>query len=70
MSDDDVVSATGLALAAIAGLIERHEPVPKGELARCLTLLAENAPPDRPRQAEILQAWALLLGTLPPANQR
>jgi hypothetical protein len=61
MAEDDVVSATGLALAAIAGLIERAEPIPRGEIARCLSLLAQTAPTDRPRQREILHDWAELL---------
>jgi len=43
MAEDDIVSATGLALATIANLVERPEPVPKGEIGRCLTLLAKTA---------------------------
>ena len=62
MPDDDIVSATGLAIAALAALLERPEPAPKGEVARCLSLLAEAAPLDRPRQKEILTDWAALLG--------
>jgi hypothetical protein len=69
MADDDLVSATGLALAAIAGLIERPDSVPKGEIARCLALLAESAGPDRPRQGDILRAWAQLLSAPRSANQ-
>ena len=61
MIEDDIVSATGLALATIAGLIERPEPVPMGEVARCLRLLAEAASPDRPSQREILLRWVQLL---------
>lgn len=37
----------GLALAAIAELIERPETIPKGEVARLLTLLAETPPGNR-----------------------
>ncbi len=69
MDDDELASATGLALAAIVGLIERPEPVPKGEVARCLILLAESAPADRPRQREVLENWARLLRTSKAANE-
>jgi hypothetical protein len=61
MVEDDIVSATGLALATIASLIERPEPVPTGEVARCLSLLAETAAPVRPGQREILLRWVQLL---------
>jgi hypothetical protein len=61
VEDNDVVSATGLALAAIAPLIERSAPVEKGEIARLLTILAESAAPDRPQQRDILLSWASLL---------
>lgn len=70
MAEEDVVTATGLALATIANLIERPEPVPKGEVARCLRLLAETASPSRPRQAAILKCWAQLLETTQIANER
>lgn len=70
LAEDDVVSATGLALATIASLIERPEPVPRGEVGRCLALLAETAAPDRPRQGEILRLWAQLLNTSQIANER
>jgi len=63
MAESDVISATGLALATIASLIERPEPVPAGEVARCLGLLAEAASPARPEQREILAQWARLLET-------
>lgn len=59
--DEDLLTATGLALAAIAGLIERPQPVPRGELGRCLRLLAETASPERQVQKSILTAWAELL---------
>ena len=70
LAEDDVVSATGLALALIAGLIERPEPIPRGEVSRCLALLAETAAPDSPRQGEILRIWAQLLSTSQIANER
>jgi hypothetical protein len=70
LAEDDVVSATGLALATIASLIERPEPIPRGEIGRCLALLAETAAPDRPRQGEILRLWAQLLNTSQIANER
>ncbi len=70
MVEDDVVSATGLALATIASLIERSEPIPRGEVGRCLVLLAEAAGPDRPRQSEILHLWAQLLSPSLIANER
>jgi hypothetical protein len=57
-------------IATIAGLIERPEPIPRGEVGRCLALLAETAAPDRPRQSEILQLWAALLNTSQIANER
>jgi hypothetical protein len=63
MADDDVASATGLALAALVRLVERSGAAPPGEAARCLALLAEAAPPGRPRQREILEDWARLLAT-------
>lgn len=68
--EDDILSATGLALAAIAALIERPEPIPKGEVARILTLLASTASPERPRQQQILLGWAELLANVRPANER
>ena len=70
VEDRDLVSATGLALAAISGLIERSEPVPKGEVARVLLLLAETASPDNARQSDILKRWARLLETTRIANER
>jgi hypothetical protein len=70
MVEDDIVSATGLAIATIASLIERPEPIPRGEVGRCLALLAETAASDRPRQSEILQLWAALLNTSQIANER
>lgn len=60
MSDNDLASATGLAIAAIAGLLERSGPIPKGEVARCLSLLAQAAPAERPGQTAILNDWAQL----------
>jgi hypothetical protein len=68
--EDDIVSATGLALAAIANLIERPEPIPRGEVSRCLALLAETAAADRPRQSEILHLWAQLMSMSLIANER
>lgn len=68
--EDDIVSATGLALATIASLIERPEPIPRGEVGRCLALMAETAAPDHPRQCEILRLWAQLLNTSQIANER
>lgn len=68
--EDDIVSATGLALATIASLIERPEPIPRGEIGRCLTLLAETAAPDRPAQRDILRRWAELLSASQVANER
>lgn len=70
MVEDDIVSATGLALAMMASLIERPEPVSRGEVGRCLMLLAATAGPDSPRQSEILQLWATLLNTSQTANER
>lgn len=67
---EDLASATGLALAAIAGLIERPQPTPVGEVARCLALLADTASPNRHRQASILKGWAQLLETTRTANER
>jgi hypothetical protein len=61
MVEDDIVSATGLALAMIVSLVERPEPVPRGEVARCLSLLAETASPNQPGQREILLRWVQLL---------
>jgi hypothetical protein len=68
--EHDIVSATGLALATIASLIERPERVPMGEVARCLRLLADTASPDRPQQREILTRWAQLLEAAGTANER
>lgn len=70
LAEDDVVSATGLALALIAGLIERPEPIPRGEVGRCLALLAETAAPDRPGQSDILRRWAELMNASQIANER
>jgi len=70
LAEDDIVNATGLALALIAGLIERPEPIPRGEVGRCLALLADTAAPDCPRQGDILRRWAQLLSTSQVANER
>jgi hypothetical protein len=59
VADNDLVSATGLALAALAALVERPGPAAKGETAHCLRLLAEAA--ATPVQGEILRNWAQLL---------
>ena len=70
MADDDLASATGLAIAVIAHLIERHQPIPKGEVARLLSLLSKTAAPDRPRQQAVLEQWVQILTTAPIANDR
>ena len=66
MADDQLANATGLALATIAALIERPQPIPRGELARLLTILAETA--ENPGQQHILQNWASLVGNIQVAN--
>jgi hypothetical protein len=70
MIEDDIVSATGLALTMIASLIERPEPVPRGEVGRCLALLAETTAPDQPGQRDILRRWAELINASQIANER
>lgn len=70
MIEDDIVCATGLALATIASLIERPEPIPRGEVRRCLALLAETAALDRPGQRDILRRWAELMSASQIANER
>ncbi len=68
--DNELVEAMGLALATIASLIERDAPVPKGELGRCLALLAAASDASTPGQREILETWARLLALAGPANER
>jgi hypothetical protein len=70
VDNEDLISATGLALATVAGLIERPEPISRGEIARLLLLLAETASPERPGQADILMRWARLLETARIANEQ
>jgi hypothetical protein len=69
-TDDDLVGATGLALAVVASLIERDAPIPKGEVGRCLALIAQASADASVRQREILEAWAELLSVAGVANQR
>ena len=61
-ADPDLVAATGLALALVASLIERGEPVPSGEVGRCLALIADAASPNALGQKAILEGWATLMG--------
>ena len=65
---DDLMGATGLALAVVAALIERETPIPKGEVGRCLALMAEAADPAAPHQREILATWAKLVSAADRAN--
>ena len=58
---DELAGATGLALAVIASLLERDTPIARGEVGRCLALIAEAADPGAPKQRQILEAWAQLL---------
>lgn len=60
-ADTELVGAMGLALAVIASLIERDTPIPRGEVGRCLALLAQASEPSAPAQREILESWAQLL---------
>ncbi len=60
---DEFAGATGLALAVIAALIERETPIPKGEVGRCLALMAQSADPAAAKQQQLLSSWAQLLGT-------
>ena len=69
-TDDDLVGATGLALAVVASLIERDEPIPRGEVGRCLALIAQASAATSVRQREILEAWAELLSVAGVANER
>jgi hypothetical protein len=66
--DADLIEATGLALAIVASLVERETPIPKGEVGRCLALLAEASGPRTPRQRQILASWAQLLSHQGAAN--
>ena len=59
---DELTGATGLALAVIVSLIEGEAPIPKGEVGRYLAKMAEAANPAAPKQWQILEAWAQLLG--------
>ena len=61
--DEALLGAIGLALAALASLIERPDPVPRGEVGRCLALLAETGAPDQARQNDILKRWSQILST-------
>lgn len=70
LADAELVEATGLAIAIIASLVERETPVPKGEVGRCLALLADASGPRTPRQRQILSAWARLLSGTGAANER
>ncbi len=67
-ADSELIEATGLALAIVASLIERGTPIPKGEVGRCLALLAEASGPRTPRQRQILASWAELLSIAGAAN--
>lgn len=69
-TDHDLVGATGLALAVVASLIERAEPIPKGEVGRCLALIAQASADTSVGQREILEAWAELLSVSGIANER
>jgi len=65
----DLIQAQGLALALVGSLLERDEPVRRGEFGRYLTVLAEVARESSDRQAEILSAWAELAFRAGAANQ-
>jgi len=68
--DDDLIQAHGLALALVGSLLERDEPVPRGEFGRYLAVLAGVTRESNGRQAEILSAWAELAFKASAANQR
>ena len=66
--ESEFVEAVGVALAVVASLIERETPIPKGEVGRCLALMA--AASDKPRQREVLASWGELLGSMTAPNRR
>jgi hypothetical protein len=68
--DPDLIQAQGLALALVGSLLERDQPVPRGEFGRYLAVLADVTRETSDRQAEILSAWAELAFKASAANQR
>ena len=60
-ASDELAGATGLALAVIVALIERNEPIPKAEVARCLSKLAEAADPAAVAQRRLFASWAQMM---------
>jgi len=58
--EQDLVQALGLALAMVGALLERDQPIPRGEFSRLLAVLAEVTRESEDRQGEILSAWATL----------
>lgn len=68
-ADSDLVQAQGLALALVGSLLERDEPIPRGEFSRYLSVLAEVTRETSERQADMLAAWAELALKASAANQ-
>lgn len=66
--ESELVEAVGVALAVVASLIERETPIPKGEVGRCLALMA--AASDKPGQRQLLESWGELLGSMATTDRR
>jgi hypothetical protein len=58
--DHDLIQAHGLALALVGQLLEREQPIPRGEFSRYLAVLAEVTRETSERQGAILSTWAEL----------
>jgi hypothetical protein len=58
--EQDLVQALGLALAMVGALLEREQPIPRGEFSRLLAVLAEVTRESEDRQGAILSDWAAL----------
>jgi hypothetical protein len=59
--DQDLIQAQGLALALVGQLLEREQPIPRGEFGRYLAVLAEVTRETNERQGAILSTWAELV---------
>lgn len=67
--EHDLIQAQGLALALVGQLLERDQPIPRGEFSRYLAVLAEVTRETSGPQGAILSTWAELAQRVSATNQ-
>lgn len=65
---DDLVQATGLAIALLGSLLEGARVLPKGEFSRHMANLAIVTHETTPDQGDILDQWAAMVAQISRAR--